>query len=206
MVSLLVLKMNCSVVLVTGKAGCGKSAVMDYLQSKGKIVLKTDDIVKELYKKDYLLKNRIKDIYGSEVCSNEVNFKKLAEKLFDETLLSKRTEFMKVINWSLSTEISNKISNIEEIVYIEAAPLLEIGQFIHLMNIKDVFIVECKDELISERLKVRKYPDGYWDKVSKFQNIKNIFGYDNVKNYLHVEYIDNSRTLEELHKRMDELI
>lgn len=198
--------MKCSLVLVTGKAGCGKSAVMDYLQSKGKIVLKTDDIVKELYKKDYLLKNRIKDIYGSEVCSDEVNFKKLAEKLFDETLLSKRTAFMKVINWALSSEISDKISNTEETVYIEAAPLLEIGQFINLMNIKDVFIVECNEKLTNERLKLRNYPEDYWDKVSKFQNIKNIFGYENVKNYLHLEYINNSGTLEELHKRIDELI
>ena len=198
--------MKYSLVLVTGKAGCGKSAVMDYLQSKGKIVLKTDDIVKELYKKDYLLKNRIKDIYGSEVCSDEVNFKKLAEKLFDETLLSKRTAFMKVINWALSSEISDKISNTEETVYIEAAPLLEIGQFINLMNIKDVFIVECNEKLTNERLKLRNYPEDYWDKVSKFQNIKNIFGYENVKNYLHLEYINNSGTLEELHKRIDELI
>ena len=41
-------------ILVTGEAGCGKSAVMDYLKSKGKIIYKTDDVVKELTEKGLL--------------------------------------------------------------------------------------------------------------------------------------------------------
>ena len=197
-------------ILVSGEAGCGKSAVMDYLKNvKGEhYIYKTDDIVKSMYDSDGLLKYWISELYGIDNFDGaDVNKKKLAEKLFDPSLADKRTKFMEQVNYALVSElVKTNYAVKDRIVYIEAAPIKEIGGFINSLGIKDVILVESKPEIVKQRLGLRGKPEGYWEKVSEFQNNKNIFKYGNVKNYLHVEYIDNSGGLDTLYKQVDDCV
>ena len=195
-------------ILVTGEAGCGKSAVMDYLKSKGKIIYKTDDVVKDMYKYDELFLIKAKEIYGDEVVTDEqINTKILAEKLFDPALFTERTQYMEEVHKELCRFfLKHHPFNSFEDVYLEAAPLKEIASFIQILGITDIIVVESKPDIVEQRLALRNKPDGYWKKVSEFQNIRNVFNNGIVKNYLHLDFIDNSGTLEELHKRIDEIV
>lgn len=194
-------------ILITGEAGCGKSAVMDYLKSKGKIIYKTDDVVKDMYQYDELFHIKAKEIYGDEVVTDgHINTKILSEKLFNPDLVKEREQYMAEVQKELCRFfIQHHPLNSFEDIYVEAAPIKEIASFIQYLGITDVIVVESESEVVKQRLVSRNKPDGYWDKVSEFQNIRNIFKYDKVKNYLHLDFIENSGTLDELHKRIDEI-
>lgn len=195
-------------ILVSGEAGCGKSAVMDYLKSKGKIVYKTDDVVKDMYKYDEFFLIKAKEIYGDEVVTDEqINTQILAEKLFDPVLANERTQYMEEIQKELCRFFMkhHPFDSFED-VYLEAAPLKEIALFIQYLGITDIIVVESKPEIVEQRLALRNKPDGYWKKVSEFQNIRNLFNYGNVKNYLHLSFIDNSGDLDNLHEQVNNIL
>lgn len=194
-------------ILITGEAGCGKSAVMDYLKSKGKIIYKTDDVVKDMYQYDELFHIKAKEIYGAEVVTDgHINTKILSEKLFNPDLVKEREQYMAEVQKELCRFfLQHHPLNSFEDIYVEAAPIKEIASFIQYLGITDVIVVESESDVVKQRLALRNKPDGYWNKVSEFQNIRNIFNYDKVKNYLHLDFVENSGTLDELHKRIDEI-
>jgi len=73
------------VIGITGMMGSGKSEVSKIFKTQGAGVIGCDEIVHELYRKDKLLKAKVRKEFGNGIFKgNEINRKKLAEAVFED--------------------------------------------------------------------------------------------------------------------------
>lgn len=114
-------------IAITGSIGSGKSTFSELIEQKGFIVLKADDISKEILASDPEVKKKIIAAFGqSSFHGNEINRKYLAEKVFSESYN------VQIINEILHPEVIKKISELMENelkgkdkIFVEAALIYE---------------------------------------------------------------------------------
>ncbi len=77
---------NIQVIGVTGSVSSGKSTLMGILQAMGLSTLSVDTILNNLYKTNVELINKIRDLLGDNILTNQMLDKKLiAEKVFTDS-------------------------------------------------------------------------------------------------------------------------
>ena len=79
------------IIAITGGIACGKSTVSDYLSSLGHFVINADHLVKEIYQTPEALKF-LKNNCPSAITSEQIDFKKLRQEVFDNADLKNKVE------------------------------------------------------------------------------------------------------------------
>lgn len=107
-------------VALTGNIGMGKTTAAKIFRSYGAFLLNTDDVVKELLNKDFVI-TRVCDVFGRDIAKDgHIDKKTLAEIVFKD---------------------DKKLRNLEDILH----PLVfeEVERFLSENNSEGVFIVEA---------------------------------------------------------------
>ena len=181
---------------ITGSIACGKSTICRYLQSKGYTVIDTDKLSYSLTTKGNLCYNDIVQFFGKEILleTGEIDRKKLGNIVFNDK--RKKEELEKIIHPHIRRAIEDY--NDEEIVFFEVPLLYES----HMGNLfYKVITVYAKEDLQIKRLMER-------NNISLEEAINRINNQMNVKEKIkRADYvIDNSKTLEESFKQIDNIM
>jgi len=114
-------------IAVTGGIGSGKSLFCKFLEDRGFVVIKADQLAKELMKSDPLVKREITETFGSEVYSNgELNTSLLAKKIFSDSENVKKIN--SIVHPAVVRQIEKDIAikfDSEKAVFVEAALIIE---------------------------------------------------------------------------------
>jgi len=114
---------------ITGSIGSGKSLFCKFLEAMNYSVIYADDVAKQLYISNEIVKKGILKIFGKEVFyGKELNTKLLAEKIFTDE--KKLIELDSIVHPVVMEEIDKKIEIIfraKRIVFVEAALIYEAG-------------------------------------------------------------------------------
>jgi len=173
---------------ITGGIASGKSLVTDYLKSLGAKVICADEITHELYLPNEEGTKAIAKEFGEEyIDENGVDRKKLGMLVFgDRERLSKLNELIHPLVFS---EIENRIGEEDDVVFFDAALLIESGMH---KGMDEVWLVVTN---LYERIKRLKIRDNLDD-----ETIDRIIGSqmdDIEKSRVADRIIDNSFTREE---------
>lgn len=114
-------------IAITGNIGCGKSTFSGFAEEKGFIVLRADDISKEILEKDEKVRELVIKNFGSEsFINNKPNKKYIAEKIFSDQ--KKREKLESILHPRVLKKIDQSIKKNEKenkIVFVEAALIYE---------------------------------------------------------------------------------
>ena len=193
-------KLSKNVIGITGNIACGKSLVSDYLKTKGYYIIDADEITNDLYIKDnFEFKTGMINLFGNDILNlnNKIDKQKIAKIVFkDKEALKKLNELSHPI---ITKIISNLIKNSNEnIIFVSAALLYEANW---QENVDSVILVKCPRGSQIERLQKRnKYT---LDEANK--RIDSFLSQD-IKAKLAKYVIDNDSTIENLYKKIDEII
>lgn len=114
-------------IAVTGGIGSGKSTFCDHISSKGFVVIKADDLAKDLLDSDKSIKSKVIKAFGvNSYNGDKANRKFLAEQVFSNV------DSVKKINSIIHPRVIEETSNLIEktlqthnIVFVEAALIFE---------------------------------------------------------------------------------
>ena len=142
------------VIGLTGGIGCGKTAVLKYLeQAYGALIIEADRVAKDLYNPGSITYEKIVKTFGRDILDGEIiNRKRLADIVFDNS--EKLNALNDIVHPTVKQEIIKKIStskaeDSDRMIVIEAALLIETGYD----KICDKLIyVYCDREVRIERL------------------------------------------------------
>ena len=145
--------MSTRFILITGKMGCGKSAVSDLLRKKSYTVLDTDSIVKEYYKEEHI-QNIVRAQFGDNAINETgVDFNFLKENLFKSENIEKRNVIESALVGMFHTKLLfNKELNSYPVIFIEAALTESLPSLIEDLHITDIIMVGCNENIRHERL------------------------------------------------------
>lgn len=114
-------------IAITGNIGCGKSTFSGFAEEKSFIVLKADDISKEILENDEKVRELVIKNFGTEsFINNKPNKKYLAEKIFSDQ--RKREKLESILHPRVIKKIDQTIKDIEKkdkVVFVEAALIYE---------------------------------------------------------------------------------
>lgn len=187
-------------IAITGGIGTGKSSFCELLEKKDYLVIKADNIAKELLAENESIKKKIVDEFGADSYTNEgPNVKYLAEKVFVDP------EKVKKINKIIHPATIKKIEDLmhdelktNDLVFVESALIYE-------ASMEDLFdyivAVTTEDEIRFNRVMER-------DSVSREEVERRM------QNQLSEKYkkdtadfsIDNNGSLEDLDNKTDFLL
>ncbi len=195
------MKQNKFVLAVTGSIGTGKSYASKFFANKGCQVLDADVIAKSLYKKGSAVLNELRALFGEAVLNNDASLNKevLSSIVFnDEAKLQQLNNLLKL---HLKKEIDRLIDNIsleaaQPFIVLEAPVLFEYGfeeyaDYILLITADEDKIIERvikRSGLKAEEIKAR-----FKSQIPQEE-----------KKTLSDYFIDNSGTMEEFEKRLEE--
>ncbi|HKI77315.1 MAG TPA: dephospho-CoA kinase [Ignavibacteriaceae bacterium] len=155
-------------IAVTGNIGSGKSTFCDFIESRGYIVIKADDLAKDILANDEKAKTLIIKSFGSESYKNgKPNKVFLSEKVFSNN--KKLLEINSIIHplvFKKLEKIFNENSN-NKIIFVEAALIYE-------ANMEDMFdyvvlICSKEDNRKNRKIKADKMTGLEFDKRNGFQ-------------------------------------
>jgi len=185
---------------LTGGIGAGKSTVSKYLIKKGYVVLDADLIAKDLIKEDGESVSDIVSLLGEEVLNNDgsLNRKSIAKIVYNDEYLLHEYEKLttyKVIDYMLT--LMDLLED-EKIVFADVPLLFEKGMYLE-MDYNWVVITD--DKLRINRILERdKIPEEMIRDIIKNQMPQN----EKIK--LSDEVLDNSESVENLYKQIDDLL
>ena len=114
-------------IAITGNIGCGKSTFSSFAEEKGYVVLKADDVSKEILENDLKVRELVIKNFGAEsFINNKPNKKYLAEKIFSDQ--KKREKLESILHPRVIKQIDNTIKELDKnnkIVFVEAALIYE---------------------------------------------------------------------------------
>ena len=114
-------------IAITGNIGCGKSTFSGFAEEKSFIVLKADDISKEILENDEKVRELVIKNFGKDsFINNKPNKKYLAEKIFSDQ--KKREKLESILHPRVIKKIDQTIKDIEKkdkVVFVEAALIYE---------------------------------------------------------------------------------
>jgi len=189
------------VIGLTGGIASGKSTVSKLLKEMGAIIIDADLIARDIVGKGSEALKEIVDRFGEKVLKEDgsLDRKALANIVFNDT------EKLRILNEITHPRIIGKIKDLinffsqrgEKIVIIDAALLIESN--LHKI-VDEVWLVYLDKNLQIERLMAR-------DNISFLDALKRIESQMPIEEKLPYadKVIDNSRSLEELKEKVEEL-
>ncbi len=143
------------VIGITGGVGCGKSTVLDIIESNfNAFVIKADDVAKELMEKDKKGYCEIVDFFGMDILDSdrEIDRAKLAGIIFNNP--NKRMVLNSIIHPMVKSQIVATITELKiedryDYVFVEAALLLEDHYDVFL---DEIWYVYAPEDMRTERL------------------------------------------------------
>ena len=114
-------------IAITGNIGCGKSTFSGFAEEKGFVVLRADDVSKQILENDEKVRELVIKSFGKDsFINNKPNKKYLAEKIFSDQ--KKREKLESILHPRVIKKIDQTIKDIEKkdkVVFVEAALIYE---------------------------------------------------------------------------------
>lgn len=182
------------VIGLTGMMGSGKSAVAGMLEELGAEVIDTDDIVHELYEKNWILKLRIVKRFGIMVLNYRlgINRKKLGEMVFRDA--EKMKELEGIVWPFIDDVVRSRVSKSKGVVVVEAPLMKKAGaeRFVDM-----AVLVSAPEKVRVKRLKEKGMDDARIKEIDQLQEDINKRAYDYV--------ISNDAGIDELRQKVRKL-
>lgn len=145
-------------ILVTGRAGAGKSVVCDILRDFNYPVFDSDAGVKDAYNSEKVIDKAV-DLFGASVLDkkNKIDIDFLRNVVFRSAnpfFVSRRRELTRAAVWQYLQTLSEL--DIHGPVFVEAALTEEVGWARAMLSIEDVILVQTNETTRQERLKARQ--------------------------------------------------
>lgn len=145
-------------ILVTGRAGVGKSAVCDILREFKYTVFDSDAGVKDAYNSEKVIDKAV-DLFGMCVLDKkgkiDVDFlRNVVFRSENPFFVSRRRELTRTAVWQYLQNLSEL--DLHGPVFVEAALTEEVGWARALLSIEDVIVVQTNASTRQERLKARQ--------------------------------------------------
>lgn len=182
---------------ITGNIGSGKSSVLEFLKEMGNTTFDLDDIAKNFYKTDSVIKNNVIDIFPNvKSIDNQIDTKKLGEIVFKDSM---KLKALQEIIWpNVEKYILNKIDNTSELIIFEGALIIEAGWYKHF---DFIWIIDSKVELSKERvLKNRNLSNNDFETILNHQKNTNTMIEILKKDKIQYSIISNNYDLKYLKK------
>jgi len=147
--------MNKRILLVglTGNFGSGKTHVLNLFKDLGAITINSDEVVRELLRKEEI-KKEIKDLLGEDIVmpNGELNRKAIADIVFNDAYL--RLKLENIIHPEVFREIERRTAEINEesIVIVEVPVLFERG---YQSKFQRIITVYSDEETALKRLTLK---------------------------------------------------
>lgn len=188
---------------ITGGIGAGKSAVTNYLRSKGCIVLDADELSREVEAKDAPLLRVLVKEFGIEIINEdgELDRRKLAEIAFASRDKTKRLN--ELVQTAVLVRALEKIHRMgvkysDDIVFFDVPMLFEAGWDVYC---EQVWVVTAPEETRIERVAAR---DGL--SFAEIRQRMRLQMSDEEKIKRADVVINNSGDYDSLHRQIDELL
>lgn len=114
-------------IAITGNIGCGKSTFSSFAEEKGYVVLRADDISKQILEKDEKVRELVIKNFGAESFIKDIPNKKfLAEQIFSDQ--SKREKLESILHPRVIKNIESSSKDLlksNKVVFVEAALIYE---------------------------------------------------------------------------------
>jgi len=183
---------------ITGGIGSGKSEITRYLRSLGEYVICADEVSKQIVKPDEEGSRALRQAFGDAffLKNGELDRNKLAAEVFNNK------ERLKLLNDTLHPLILKHIDKLAKRqsgrVFVDAALLIQTGMH---KTVDRIWLVVADKQTRVKR--VMKRDDLAAKDVE--QRIKSQLSDEDMKPYAD-EIIDNSGSIDALHRRIDDLI
>jgi len=187
---------------LTGGIGAGKTTVAEYLAEKGFPVIDADKLAREIVEPGMKALKTIELEFGIDMINldGSLNRKKLGDAVFSdrEKLLKLNRITHKEILDKIKMEILGFERDNANLIFIDAPLLFETGidSMVH-----ETWVIDAPVNLRNERVKKRDLMNDE-DIKSRIANQME----QHIKNAKATVVIDNSLGMEELHKKIDQLI
>lgn len=189
------------VIGLTGGIASGKSTVSAKLRELGAAVIDADIVAREVVSKGEIAYNKIVQSFGEDILlsSGQVNRKKLGSIVFAD---KEKLELLNSITHpKIISRIMDRVSELkaagEKVIVVDAAILIEMGLYKY---VDSVWVVVVDRETQIKRLIERDR----FDYMEAENRINSQFTNEVRKKYADV-IIDNSRSEEEVGKKLEEL-
>lgn len=189
-------KIDQKIIAITGSLASGKSSFTQLFQEKGFFTLSADDLIKEIYKEDQT-KKLIKSLSPSSISHNQINFKDLREKFFDDNILKKKLEDF--LHHKIEFLFKKKINEFNPPVVIYEIPLLFEKKLEHYVDF--IVTVICNEKFQYERARIRDQIDEKL--ISKIIDKQIDI---NIKKEKSDFVVSNNKTIEHLNEPFNQLI
>lgn len=114
-------------IAITGNIGCGKSTFSSFAEEKGFVVLRADEVSKQILENDEKVRELVIKNFGADsFINNKPNKKYLAEKIFSDQ--KKREKIESILHPRVIKQIDNTIKELDKknkISFVEAALIYE---------------------------------------------------------------------------------
>lgn len=183
---------------ITGGIGSGKSEITRYLRSLGEYVICADEVSKQIVKPDEEGSRALRQAFGDTffLKNGELDRNKLAAEVFNNK------ECLKLLNDTLHPLILKHIDKLAKRqsgrVFVDAALLIQTGMY---KTVDRIWLVVADTQTRVKR--VMKRDDLAAKDVER--RIKSQLSDEDMKPYAD-EIIDNSGSIDALHRRIDDLI
>ena len=185
---------------LTGTIASGKSTVAKYLKEQGIPVFDADAIVHDLYNNDQIVIEKIREIFPEAIANHQVDRKKLSRAIQNnETLLTKIEDVVHPIVSLRRREFLERHADRQKDIVILDIPLLFEKRLEN--SVDEIILVITSPELQIKRAMERQ-------DMSE-QKIKFILSHQlphDVKISKSQYIIENTSTIESLHKKIDQVI
>ena len=190
---------------LTGGIGSGKTAVSSYLLEKGYAVFDADKIAKELVYPGSPVLSNLASAFGDTILNSDgsLNRKELASKAFSDKVMKERMdgimhgEILRIIKEKIDELIESGYSGV---ILLDIPLLFEVDTGLE-EYIDEIWVIDAEEETRINRVIER---DGI-SRRNVLDIMDNQFPSEEKRKRAHF-VIDNSGSLKDLHKKLDELV